>query len=176
MNLVRYYSNLWHISNLFLPCCIVWKIVPGFLTILIKSKYNATCQFLIDKFCFFLLSQNAPLKPYHDWFFSNCIRLVNQKGSRFRTQSSKTSKIFTESVAFYCLGNCFMIQLIYSKVFSTWCNKTKHNVITFEDDRMVEENTKDVISQERNLTFRWNQKLFIFKNYYVIPEKLYFLK
>ena len=47
----------------------------------------------------FLLSQNAPSKPYHDLFFSNCIRLVNQKGFRFRTHSSKAPNIFYESVA-----------------------------------------------------------------------------
>ena len=72
--------------------------------------------------------QNAPSKPYHDLFFSNCIRLVNQKGSRFRTQSSKTSNIFYESVAFCYLDRfhvqMILIQLIHSKVFSTCCNKT----------------------------------------------------
>ena len=47
-----------------------------------------------------------------------------------------------------------MIQKIYSKMFSTLCTKTYNYIITFEDDRMVEENTKNVISQERNLTFR----------------------
>ena len=30
---------------------------------------------------------------------------------------------------------------------------------------MIEENTKNVISQERNLTFRWNQKIVIIKLY-----------
>ena len=35
-------------------------------------------------------------------------------------------------------------------MFSTLCTK----LITFEDDRMVEENTKNVLSQERNLAFR----------------------
>ena len=59
----------------------------------------------------------------------------------------------------------FMIQKIYSKMFSTLCTKTYNYIITFEDDRMVEENTKNVISQERNLTFRWNQKIVIIKSY-----------
>ena len=39
-------------------------------------------------------------------------------------------------------------------MFSTLCTETYNDVATFEDDRMVEENTKNVISQERNLTFR----------------------
>ena len=48
----------------------------------------------------------------------------------------------------------FMIQKIYSKMFSTLRTKTYNYVITFEDDRMVEENTKNLLPQERNLSFR----------------------
>ena len=39
-------------------------------------------------------------------------------------------------------------------MLSTLCTKTYNYIITFEDDRMVEENTKNLISQEQNLTFR----------------------
>ena len=59
----------------------------------------------------------------------------------------------------------FMIQKIYSKMFSTLRTKTYNYVITFEDDRMVEENTKNLLPQERNLSFRWNQKIVIIKLY-----------
>ena len=39
-------------------------------------------------------------------------------------------------------------------MFYTLGTKTYHDVITFENDRKVEENIKNVITQERKLTFR----------------------
>ena len=64
-----------------------------------------------------------------------------------------------------------MIQKIYSKMFSSLCTKSYHDVTTFEDDGIVEENAKNTISEERTLAFWWNQKIVIIKLY---NEKLNF--
>ena len=59
--------------------------------------------------------------------------------------------------AFFCLYYClFTIQKMYSRMFSTSCCTMYHVIATVEDNEMV----WNWISQEQNMTFSWNKRIF----------------
>lgn len=71
-----------------------WKIVSDHFMTQIKWQYS---QYFLTVSLHTLKTAKNP-QTHHNWFLTNCSKLVNSRGPWFRTQSSKSCKIFPKNI------------------------------------------------------------------------------
>lgn len=118
---------------------------------LIKWQCIVICSFLC---LIFLVVSVHTIKTYQKFVIIVfwLVRLLNQKGPGFRTQSSKPCKIFRKNI----IHSYIDISVSWLSVITKWFTIQKLNSVMYST--LMYSETEEFISQERNITFPWNKQ------------------